>query len=149
MESFQKTFLIIVFLFCVTSLFAQNKTNLNFSDILIRQGNQEFTGLPATLSLSVGHTSAPVALYSANDITIMAVVNLTNMSSSRSQTKDSGVRMRITYTCVYKNKKENNKQEHMFFKNDKGEYTEKIQFNFEEGLKNKMIEFTCIAKLER
>jgi hypothetical protein len=79
----------------------------------------------------------------------MAVVNLTNMSSSRSQTKDSGVRMRITYTCVYKNKKENNKQEHMFFKNDKGEYTEKIQFNFEDGLKNKMIEFNCIAKLER
>jgi hypothetical protein len=37
----------------------------------------------------------------------------------------------------------------MFFKNDKGEYTEKIQFNFEDGLKNKMIEFNCIAKLER
>jgi len=127
-------------IFLIKPLQAQDNLKLQLSGITMILPGQDFT-FPDMEVLIMENKSTPSTVIAKKDeITISVSYKIQRMHSRISQHKDSGVRLKMEYTCIKSGKKKKLPVERMFYLNNERKFTESQKFFFKNGISNTVIE---------
>lgn len=138
-----------VLLFAQSILFSQSTTTLHIGDPTVTTEAWSDSAPSLDIPLVAKKWTDTVLLFSANDVRITAQYQLRAFESNISQHKDTGVQMKIRYTCDHLGAKEYENVTRIFYLNDDRTFSEKQDFVFDFDLQNKTVEFTYSGSLPK
>jgi hypothetical protein len=121
-------------------LLAQDDLKLQLSGITMKISGQDFTFPDMEVLIMENKSTPSIVIAKQDDITISVSYKIQRMHSRISQHKDSGVRLKMEYTCIKNGKRKKLPVERMFYLNNERKFTENQKFFFKKGISNTVIE---------
>lgn len=131
------------------SLLAQDKLSMQILNVKVTQQGNESVGNNQTVDLYINRTTPFFTLLNDGNISVAVSYKLVAYNSRRSENKNSGIKLKVTYRCDTQGKKIVNKVERMFFLKDDRTFDEKENFVVAGRLKNQVIQLTYTGQLEK
>lgn len=146
-----KKFLVLActFLLAGASVFAQDKLSMQIQNIKVTQQGNESAGTDQNIDLYINRTTPLITLFNDGNTKVAVSYKLVAYNSRRSENKNSGIKLKVSYRCDTQGKKIENKVERMFFLKDDRTFDEKENFVIAGRLKNQVIQLTYTGQLEK
>lgn len=140
MSTYFQIFLLAVCMAVGLHAQAQNQqATLQIENVQAEAAKRPISGKSTNVNLAVRNRTNPVTLFAEGGTQVMAEFRVSPLRSRVSEHKNSGVRLRIHYTCIHNGRARRNMQERIFWMDDPRQFEEKVIFAFRNGIQTDMV----------
>ncbi len=109
---------------------------LKLSDISLQIGENTINGEEMEIMLAEGKTSPQMVIVKSEGVSVAATFKLVKQNSRISEHKNTGIKLKINYVCMYEGQTKKEPVERMFYVNNDRKFDLDQSFYFQRGISN-------------